>query len=83
MVSKQRQKLAKKECPAYGHTCNNCKRMNHFESVYRGKQNVTNTKTEQESAVFDSLCAASSYDNNYGRNVVQLDYHVYNQLSDT
>lgn len=75
--------LRKKECPAYGQTCNNCRRMNHFEAVCRGKQKVTDTKTEHESAVFDFLCATTSFDKNYDRHVVQLDHHLYNQLSDT
>lgn len=76
--------VRKKECPAYGQTCNNCQRMNHFEAVCRGKQKIKSTnRTENEGAVFDSLCAMTSYDKNYERNVVNLDHHLYNSLSDT
>ena len=74
--------VRKKECPAYGQTCHRCKKINHFESMCRG-QKVNNDKCEGESAVFEMLCATTNYDINYGKRVINLDHHLYNQLSDS
>ena len=74
--------VRKKECPAFGQTCHSCNKMNHFEAMCRG-QKANNAKSEVEGAVFDTLCAATNYDMNYDKRVINLDHHLYNQLSDS
>jgi hypothetical protein len=79
--------VRKKECPAYGHKCKNCDKDNHYESVCRSKtKSKPDTRTklsdEYEGAVFDSLCALTTSDHS-GRKYINLDHHLYHQLSDT
>lgn len=73
-------KTRKKECPAYGHRCSNCDRDNHFESVCRQKVK-TKQSEESESAVFDLLCTATN--SQHENKAIQLDHHLYSQMSDT
>ena len=79
--------VRKKECPAYGQTCNHCNRMNHFVSVCRGKTKprtfYNKQSTEHEGAIFDYLCVVTNYDSNFEMKVFNLDHHMYNELSDT
>jgi hypothetical protein len=78
--------IRKKECPAYGHTCKHCSRENHYESVCRSKNKhkseKPNSQSEYEGAIFDSLCAVTNRNLNYGKRALTLDHHMYNQLSD-
>ena len=70
-------------CKAYGHTCNICKRRNHFESVCRAEPKY-HTK-----AVFDnydaSLCAITSTDpdpNACNTTSTSLRHHIYDKATD-
>ncbi|CAG2222071.1 unnamed protein product [Mytilus edulis] len=76
-------KIRQKECPAYGHTCKNCERDNHYESVCRSNTSKPKVKQneESESAVFDSLCAATV--SPLGKRTIQLDHHLYSQMHNT
>ena len=73
-------RLRSKECPAYGTVCGNCKKDHHFESVCRGRAKTKSSRiSEQESAVFDTLCELTIQCNMAS---VSLDHHVYDQASD-
>ena len=73
-------RLRRKECPAYGTVCGNCKKDHHFESVCRGRAKTKSSRiSEQERAVFDTLCELTIQCNMAS---VSLDYHVYDQASD-
>ncbi|CAG2254453.1 unnamed protein product [Mytilus edulis] len=76
-------KIRQKECPAYGHTCKKCERDNHYESVCRSNTSKPKVKQneESESAVFDSLCAATV--SPLGKRTIQLDHHLYSQMYNT
>ena len=73
------------DCPAYGTICDKCRRQNHFASLCCSKGKSTrprkptspsgNTR-ETESAIFDSLCTATSLDNMPGQWVISLDHHL-------
>ncbi|CAG2221989.1 unnamed protein product [Mytilus edulis] len=67
----------------YGHTCKNCERDNHYESVCRSNTSKPKVKQneESESAVFDSLCAATV--SPLGKRTIQLDHHLYSQMYNT
>ncbi|VDI02177.1 Hypothetical predicted protein [Mytilus galloprovincialis] len=76
-------KIRQKECLGYGHTCKNCERDNHYESVCRSSTSKPKVKQneESESAVFDSLCAAAV--SPLGKRTIQLDHHLYSQMYNT
>ena len=72
--------LRRKECPAYGTICGNCKKDHHFESVCRGRAKTKSSRiSEQESAAFDTLCELTIQCNMAS---ISLDHHVYDQPSD-
>lgn len=54
-------RIRKRECAAYGKTCQHCNIAHHFESMCRGKNKAKPGKPsfpdESEGAVFDSLCS--------------------------
>ena len=60
-------RVRRKECPAYGMTCNHYNRDHHFENVCRRKANTKQTKSskasEQEDAIFDTLCEITTQQN--------------------
>ena len=80
--------IRRNDCTAYGHTCKNCDKKNHIESMCRGKKkrkSETPPKQydEYEGAIFDSLCAIATFGQHRGRRTISLNHHLYNQLSDT
>ena len=73
-------RLRRKECPAYGTVCGHCRKDHHFESVCRGRTKARPDRTsEQESAVFNTLCELTVQHNMAS---VSLDHHIYDYLSD-
>ena len=42
-----------RECPAYGKTCNNCQKQNHFQSVCRSRKKVHRLGVEQQEEEHD------------------------------
>ena len=78
-------RIRKLNCPAYSTTCNFCRKLHHFEHVCRLKQKnkePQSGKPNQEVALFDSLCAAStSHLNTDIAAPVTLDHHLYDHLS--
>ena len=77
----------KTTCPAYGKTCDECGRLNHFKSLCRSKdkpklQPTPNTPTA-ESAILDNQ-NPETYTNLETNNLIcnlSLDHHQYNQLN--
>ena len=84
-------RIRRHDCPAYGTICDKCGRQNHFANVCRSKgksnrpQQLTppsgNTR-ETESAIFKSLCTATSHSNKPSKGVISLDHHLYSHLTD-
>ena len=79
------------DCPAYGTICDKCGQQNHFASVCRSKGKPTKpkqptppcgTSKETESAIFDSLCTATSLRDKSGKGIIALDHHLYCHLTD-
>ena len=77
-------RIRRKECAAYGHTCQHCEKEHHFESMCRskGKQKPKTQETaktnEDAGATFDGLCSV----NTYSRHSMNLDHHLYDHLND-
>lgn len=72
-------RVRRKECAAFGTTCNHCNRDHHFGKMCRSRntpRQTTNDEGERESAVFDTLCEITSQG---GRDCVTLDHHIFNQ----
>ena len=68
-------RLRREECPAYGTVCGHCNKDHHFESVCRGRTKAKSSRTsEQESAVFDTLCELTIQHNMAS---VSIDHHIY------
>ena len=67
----------KKTCPAYGTTCENCGKPNHFKNVCRSKP-----AHDTNNAVFDSLCGVTATIHPK-RHPIRLSHHTYNELADT
>ena len=67
-------RLRRKECPAYGTVCGNCKKDHHFESVRRERARTKSSRiSEQDLCELTIQCNVAS---------VSLDHHVYDQPSD-
>ena len=64
------------ECPAYGMQCSHCGRDHHYERVCRAKHNQKPYGTEQENAIFDTICDLTSKTN---AKADTLDHHIYNK----
>jgi len=82
-------RIRRNDCPAYGTTCEQCGRPNHFASVCRGKSKSTRPQkptppsgNTTEGAIFYSLCTATSLSHYPGRDVIKLDHHLYCHLTD-
>ena len=82
-------RIRKRECSAYGHTCEICKKLNHFECVCRSKDKKRTEPQEslkhiddEEGAIFDTLCAITS-SQQLKKKTILLDHHIYNNLTDT
>ena len=41
-------KLRRNVCPAYGHTCEHCGRQNHYQKVFRSKDNLNHSSPSQQ-----------------------------------
>ena len=69
-----------RQCPAYGTVCGHCNKDCQFESVLQGRAKTKSNRTsEQESAVFVTLCELTIQ---YNMASISLDHHVYDQPSD-
>ena len=80
-------KVRKRECPAFGHKCIICRKLNHYTQICQQKDTINTqapgiTQDEHEGAVFDSLCTVTAT-NLCHRKPLTLDHHIYNRLSDT
>ena len=84
-------RIRRHDCPAYGTICDKCGRQNHFTNVCcsKDKSNRPQQLTppsgitrETESAIFDSLCTATSHSNKPSKGVISLDHHLYSHLTD-
>ena len=77
----------KNECSAYNHTCKHCNHLHHFEIVCcnKGKPKPSfMTIPSLNRVVFNSLCSLSSPSSYHSSQCpISLDYHTYNQLTDT
>ncbi len=71
-------KVRRSECPAFGTRCNHCDRDHHYERVCRVKHSRKQPGTEQENAVFDTVCDITSTIN---IEVDTLDHHVYSKIT--
>ena len=82
--------VRKKSCSAFDHKCIHCGLRNHFDHMCRKKEqsktskSLTNTTDidECEGAVFDTLCAVSTFGQHKGRRTLNLDHHLYDNLCD-
>ena len=91
-------RVRRNDCPAYGHTCGLCNRLNHYECVCHSKDNPKPAKLKtghtppSGAAIFDALCNASDVDcfdssctlsDTCIERSLCIDHHVYDKLSDT
>ena len=80
--------LRKKECSAFGATCQLCGRSNHVETACQSKDKPIRRRPpphvgagrQAESAIFDALCSATDQDQ--AIQSISLDHHLYSNLSD-
>ena len=66
------------ECSAFGTQCSHCGRDHHYERVCRAKHNKKPYSTEQENAIFDTICDLTSKTN---AKADTLDHHIYNKTT--
>ena len=66
------------ECPAFGMQYSHCSRDHHYERVCRTKHNKKPYGTEQENAIFDTICDLISKTN---AKADTLDHHIYNKTT--
>ena len=80
-------RIRRKECPAYGHKCDHCSNLHHFESVCRTKARSKSKedaeKTNSESAVFEALCNVNDAKPDSSVSAISLDHHLYDHLTHT
>jgi hypothetical protein len=81
-------RIRRKECPAYGHKCTLCNKDNHFENVCRSKDKPKadkppTEKTDNEGAIFESLCTVSNVTSTPTKKMLELDHHLFDHLSNT
>ena len=70
-------RVRRKECPAFGITCNHCNRDHRYGKMCRNRNNLRQIGDgEHENAIFNTLCETTSQD---GRECVTLDHHVFDQ----
>lgn len=81
--------LRKLECKAYNKTCNNCKKLHHFEAMCRGNKNLPDVNAplshSTENVPYSSLCSTSS-DSNFPEprsEVLNLSHHLYDNFTQT
>ena len=78
--------IRRTKCPAYGKTCNRCKKLHHFDNVCRGKpkeqtssNDILSEPMPENSSIFSELCSVTG---SHLRNAaIALDHHQYDIIS--
>ena len=72
-------RVRRKECPAFGITCNVCGRDHHFGKVCRSRNKPKQAPDgEHGNAIFNTLCEITAQN---GRGGVTLDHHVFDSAT--
>ena len=80
--ARTRQKI----CPAYGHCCTTCGKLNHLEVVCRSRNRLRGTAPNdtknREGAIFDTLCHNNPVNNiaTITSQSISIDHHKYSDL---
>ena len=70
-------RVRRRECPPFGKKCNRCNKDQHFERVYRSKNNTKSTDEAEQDAIFDAVCEVMLT----GSPAATLNHHIYNKVT--